>query len=105
MYGIPKSNLSDYRANGGYVNIPEAINEMAAQNLVLNQDRLTKNYYVYHDPETSEWAKLPWDLEAAFGLSPGYLLGVYIQMITGCGPQISFKFCKNKSCLRLVNSD
>ena len=53
-----------------HVNIPEAINEMAAQNLVLNQDRLTKNYYVYHDPETSEWAKLPWDLEAAFGLSP-----------------------------------
>jgi len=53
-----------------HVNIPEVINEMAAQNLIINQDRLTKNYYVYYDPSTEEWSKLPWDLEAAFGLSP-----------------------------------
>ena len=53
-----------------HVNIPEVINEMAAQNMIINQDRLTKNYYVYFDPSTAEWSKLPWDLEAAFGLSP-----------------------------------
>ncbi|QDZ17642.1 spore coat protein CotH [Chloropicon primus] len=53
-----------------HVSIPEVINELAAQNLIINQDRLTKNFYVYYDPSTAEWMKLPWDLEAAFGLSP-----------------------------------
>ena len=52
-----------------HVDIPETINEMAAQNLIINQDRLTKNYYVYFNPDTEEWLRLPWDLEAAFGLS------------------------------------
>ena len=53
-----------------HVSIPEVINEMAAQNLIINQDRLTKNYYVYYDPQLEEWMRLPWDLEATFGLSP-----------------------------------
>jgi len=52
-----------------HVDIPEVVNEMAAQALIINQDRLTKNYYVYFNPETDEWLRFPWDLEAAFGVS------------------------------------
>jgi hypothetical protein len=46
---------------------PQVINEMAAQTAMLNQDRCTKNYYVFRQPSTGEWNMFPWDNEDAFG--------------------------------------
>jgi spore coat protein CotH len=53
------------------VNLPKVINLMAAQTLVLNQDRCSKNFYVYLDPSTGQWSMLPWDLESAFSSDRG----------------------------------
>ena len=36
-------------------NAMQVINEMAAQTLVLNMDRCTKNFYVYREPGTQRW--------------------------------------------------
>ncbi|GAX75136.1 hypothetical protein CEUSTIGMA_g2580.t1 [Chlamydomonas eustigma] len=55
-----------------YVDIPEVINEMAAQTVVLNMDRCTKNFYVYLNPSTQQWMRFPWDLDASFGQDNGY---------------------------------
>ena len=52
-----------------HVNLPQVVNEMAVQALVLNQDRCTKNFIMYNDPETDTWARLPWDFESTFGIS------------------------------------
>jgi len=52
-----------------HVNLPQVVNEMAAQTLVLNQDRCTKNFIMYNDPETDTWSRLPWDFESTFGIS------------------------------------
>jgi len=53
------------------VNLPKVINLMAAQTLVLNQDRCSKNFYVYLDPSSGQWTMLPWDLESAFSSDRG----------------------------------
>ena len=52
-----------------HMNLPELINELALQAAILNQDRCTKNYYVYYDTDQEEWSRFPWDLEAVMGLS------------------------------------
>ena len=54
-----------------HVNLPKTINYMAAMTLMLNQDRCTKNFYVYQDPKDELWTMLPWDLEASFGTDRG----------------------------------
>ena len=54
------------------INLPQVINEMAAQTAVLNQDRCTKNYFLLRDSRTEEWMRLPWDLDGAFGIGSGY---------------------------------
>lgn len=33
---------------------------MAAQTLLLNQDRCTKNFYIYMNPGTKQWSMFPW---------------------------------------------
>ena len=49
------------------VNLPEVINDMAGQSIIMNHDRLTKNYYVYRDTlGNQEWSRFPWDVEQAF---------------------------------------
>lgn len=49
------------------INLPQVINEMAGQTILMNHDRLTKNYYVYRDVNgTGEWSRFPWDVEQAF---------------------------------------
>jgi hypothetical protein len=53
------------------INLPKVINYMAAMTLLLNQDRCTKNFYVYLDPKTNQWSMLPWDVEAAFATDRG----------------------------------
>eukprot|EP01026_Neomeris_dumetosa_P052580 TRINITY_DN465_c1_g1_i1.p1 TRINITY_DN465_c1_g1~~TRINITY_DN465_c1_g1_i1.p1 ORF type:complete len:660 (+),score=77.06 TRINITY_DN465_c1_g1_i1:186-2165(+) len=55
-----------------HVNLPQVVNEMAVQTMLLNQDRCTKNFYILYDVETQEWHRIPWDMESAFGISSGY---------------------------------
>lgn len=59
--GVPRSKfLFDA------VDLPRTINQLAAQTVVLNQDRCTKNFLVYRDPSSRQWSMLPWDVESAF---------------------------------------
>ena len=53
------------------VDLPKVINYMSAMTLMLNQDRCTKNFYVYRDPVTGQWSMLPWDVEAALATDRG----------------------------------
>lgn len=53
------------------LNLPQVINHMAAQTVILNQDRCTKNFYVYREPGTKRWSILPWDVESGFGIDRG----------------------------------
>eukprot|EP01025_Chloroclados_australasicus_P013026 TRINITY_DN1620_c0_g1_i5.p1 TRINITY_DN1620_c0_g1~~TRINITY_DN1620_c0_g1_i5.p1 ORF type:complete len:1023 (+),score=138.19 TRINITY_DN1620_c0_g1_i5:371-3439(+) len=55
-----------------HVNLPQIVNEMAIQTMLLNMDRCTKNFYVYFDVINQEWYRIPWDMERAFGISSGY---------------------------------
>ncbi len=52
-----------------HVNIPAMVNEMAGQSVIRNADRLTKNYYMYRDPNTDLWQRFPWDMDGAFSTS------------------------------------
>jgi hypothetical protein len=61
------SSVEEYLYN--HMNLPQLINELALQAAILNQDRCTKNYYVYYDVDSEEWSRFPWDLEAAMGIS------------------------------------
>ena len=47
------------------VNLPNYINVMAAMAVPCNHDQLTKNYYLYRDPQRQEWFRLPWDGDSA----------------------------------------
>lgn len=49
------------------LNIPAIINEAAVQTLLANMDRCTKNFNVYYNPDTAEWIRIPWDVEASMG--------------------------------------
>lgn len=53
------------------IDLPEVINYMALNNLLLNQDRCSKNFYSYVDPITNRWSIFPWDTESTFGISSG----------------------------------
>ena len=76
------SNLTLSLAGGGEVprsqflfqafNLPSIINQMAAQTLVLNMDRCTKNFFLHLDPLSSRWTMIPWDLDGSFGQDNGY---------------------------------
>jgi hypothetical protein len=49
------------------VNVDSVAREMAAQTVMLHQDRCTKNYYVYRNPDDGgKWTRVPWDMEDAF---------------------------------------
>ena len=48
------------------VNLPALVNAMAGQSVLRNHDRLTKNYYLYRDPTTDLWERIPWDMDATF---------------------------------------
>lgn len=53
------------------VDLPQVINHMAAQTLILNQDRCTKNFNVYREPNSGQWIMLPWDVESGFSIDRG----------------------------------
>ena len=55
---LPASTITYASSDANLVPCPNAmqvINEMAAQTLVLNMDRCTKNFYVYREPGTQRW--------------------------------------------------
>ena len=50
------------------VDIPAAINYVAATTIMHDNDHVAKNYYVYRDtPGDGEWTFLPWDKDLTFG--------------------------------------
>ncbi|HEY3266634.1 MAG TPA: CotH kinase family protein [Armatimonadota bacterium] len=50
------------------VNLPEAINYVAATSIMHDNDHAGKNYYLYRDTDGSgEWSYLPWDKDLTFG--------------------------------------
>jgi len=50
------------------INIPQALNYLAASVIIQNDDDSVKNYYLYRDTNGSqEWLLLPWDLDLTFG--------------------------------------
>ncbi|HMS18165.1 MAG TPA: CotH kinase family protein, partial [Planctomycetota bacterium] len=50
------------------VNIPAVLNYLVATTLILDNDHVHKNYYVYRDSEGSlEWLFLPWDKDLTLG--------------------------------------
>ncbi|GLC41440.1 hypothetical protein PLESTM_001196100 [Pleodorina starrii] len=75
------ANFSKGLAGGGpvprskyifdYVNLPQVINNMAAQTIINNMDRCTKNFFMYLNPDTDEWYMLPWDMDGSFGQDNG----------------------------------
>jgi hypothetical protein len=56
------------------VDVAEVVNVLAAMNTPFNHDQLTKNYYIYFDPPTGEWHRLPWDLDQSFPIGQ-YITG------------------------------
>lgn len=48
------------------VDVAQWINCLATMNVPFNHDQLTKNYYVYREPETGEWHRFPWDADQSF---------------------------------------
>ncbi|KAJ9525243.1 hypothetical protein QJQ45_020774, partial [Haematococcus lacustris] len=53
------------------LDIPQVVNVMAAAVIINNQDRCTKNFFLYLNPVTNQWLFLPWDLDAALGQDNG----------------------------------
>jgi hypothetical protein len=51
-----------------HLDLAQVVNEMAAQTILPNHDRLIKNYYVYLDPGSLEWRRVPWDVEQSFAV-------------------------------------
>jgi hypothetical protein len=50
------------------VDIPAAINYLAASTIMHDNDHIRLNYYLYRDTEgTGEWLFLPWDKDLTFG--------------------------------------
>lgn len=56
------------------VDVAQWINCLAAMNVPFNHDQLTKNYYVYREPETGEWHRFPWDADQSFPIGQ-YITG------------------------------
>ncbi|MEW5320138.1 MAG: hypothetical protein WDW38_011235 [Sanguina aurantia] len=54
------------------VNLPQVINDMAIQTLLLNLDRCTKNFYLYLDPDTQEWYRGDVSLPTQFPTPVGW---------------------------------
>lgn len=59
--GINISNRNRFDFVADVVNIPNYLNVMAAMCVPFNHDQLTKNYYMYHDPDRGEWFRIAWD--------------------------------------------
>ena len=50
----------------------QTINTMAVLTMLLTQDRCTKNFLVYRDPNTTKWQFFGYDLKSAMNTANGY---------------------------------
>ncbi len=66
--GIDETNPNRREYVFDNIDLPQVVNEMAAHTILLNADRLVKNYYMYRHPVTGEWSRIPWDLEMGCGV-------------------------------------
>ncbi len=57
-----------------HVDVAQWINCLATMNVPFNHDQLTKNYYVYREPESGEWHRFPWDADQSFPIGQ-YITG------------------------------
>jgi len=53
------------------LDLPAVVNEAAAQTVLGNMDRCTKNFYVHVHSATRQWRRFPWDVEASLGQDNG----------------------------------
>ncbi len=67
-YNINISNPDRFNYTFDNVDIPQVINYMAAQCIMTNHDRLTKNYHVYREPDTLLWHLMPWDMDQSYNI-------------------------------------
>ncbi|MCK4997924.1 MAG: lamin tail domain-containing protein, partial [Anaerohalosphaera sp.] len=67
-YNINASNPNRFNYVFDNVDLPQVINYMAAQCVMTNHDRLTKNYHVYREPDTLLWHLMPWDMDQSFNI-------------------------------------
>ena len=72
------------------LDVPSVINEMAAQTLILNNDRCAKIFYVFRNARTKQWSRLPWDLEDALPADNRY--GLALCPKRDCSPK-STRYC------------
>lgn len=63
---INVSNPNRFQYVWDNVDLAQWINVIAAMNVPFNHDQLTKNYYVYREPESGEWHRFPWDADQSF---------------------------------------
>ncbi|MEZ5324134.1 MAG: lamin tail domain-containing protein [Verrucomicrobiales bacterium] len=68
--GINVRNEERFDFFADNVNIPNYVNVMASMAVPFNHDQLTKNYYLYRDPNRAEWFRFPWDADQAFPTGP-----------------------------------
>ena len=63
---INVSNPDRFEYVWDHVDVAQWINVIASMNIPFNHDQLTKNYYVYFEPEHGEWHRFPWDADQSF---------------------------------------
>ena len=61
-----------------FLNLPDVVNENAVQTLLLNQDRCTKNFLVYYNPNTKEWIRWAGAAARVQPVVPGYGIGLAV---------------------------
>ncbi len=71
---INVSNPTRFTWIWDHVDVAEVVNVLAAMNTPFNHDQLTKNYYLYLEPATGEWHRIPWDLDQSFPIGQ-YITG------------------------------
>ena len=49
------------------VNLDRLFEFYSTHIIAANPDMVTKNYYIYDNPQTGQWEMMPWDLDLTFG--------------------------------------
>lgn len=50
------------------VNVDNILNYYAVMFSIVSLDCMTKNYYLFNNPQTGKWELFPWDNDAAYGI-------------------------------------
>lgn len=92
-----------------HVDVAQWINCLATMNVPFNHDQLTKNYYVYREPETGEWHRFPWDADQSFPVgqyitgenwtNPLYGDSNHTQELSGGSPNPAWRNCMHDAIM------